>query len=344
MYFYFIQMLPQKQLYIVLIAFALAGGLVQMIKNKTTNPIPAHIEEAFNTWSSTQNKAYSSPNERLFRMAVFYANVLKIASLNMQNDFTAKLNQFADMTPAEFKVKYTGYKFDMKQKDVEESLSQSVNANPAAIDWRTKGVLNPVKDQGQCGSCWAFSTIGSLEPAWKLAGNQLGSFSEQQLVDCSTKFGNMGCNGGLMDYGFEYLEKFGWQTEADYPYKAVDQKCAYDATKVVAKLVSYKDVAANDCGALETAVAQQPISIAVDAESWQFYDSGIIKKNCGTSLDHGVVAVGYGTENGQDFWIIRNSWSATWGEDGYVRVAKTTGKGKGTCGECEAASFPIVKQ
>jgi len=333
-------MYNQKQLYVILIAFALAGGLFKMISQKTTNPVPSHIEEAFNTWAKTHKKTYASPNEKLFRLGVFYANALKVMSLNTQKDFTAKINRFADLTPSEFKIKYTGYRYQSKERTNTE-LKQSVRGVPASVDWRQeKGILNPVKDQGQCGSCWAFSTIGSIEPAYALKNKQLESFSEQQLVDCSTSYGNMGCNGGLMDYAFQYLEKYGFEHEADYPYTAMDGRCQYDETKVVAKVAGYQDVSQNDCDALQVAVVQQPISIAVDAESWQFYDSGIIKRNCGTSLDHGVVLVGYGTEGSTNYWIIRNSWSASWGEDGYVRVERKSGRSKGTCGECMVPSYP----
>jgi cathepsin L len=166
--------------------------------------------------------------------------------------------------------------------------------------------------------------------------------SEQQLVDCSGSYGNLGCNGGLMDNAFKYTQKYGIESEANYGYKAVDGSCKYNASKVVFKNSGFVDVPARNLDQLAAAVNLQPVSVAVDAESWQFYSSGIYSANCGTSLDHGVLLVGYGSESGKDYWIVRNSWGTSWGENGYIRLKKTSGKGTGECGIALSASYPTL--
>ena len=204
--------------------------------------------------------------------------------------------------------------------------------------------VTPIKNQGQCGSCWAFSTTGSLEGAYFLKTGELKSFSEQQLVDCDTKQ-DQGCNGGLMDNAFDFIKtNKGLCTEESYPYKGVDGTCnkkCKDDSKATVK--THTDVAAN-AKALMSAIAKQPVSIAIEADqsSFQFYKSGVFNNaGCGTQLDHGVLAVGYGTLNGTDYWKVKNSWGATWGLNGYILLAKgTTAKPINMCGISQSASYP----
>ena len=184
-----------------------------------------------------------------------------------------------------------------------------------------------------------------MEGAYKIAGNNLTSFSEQQLVDCSTAQGNMGCNGGWMDWAFTYAETTAMDTEAAYPYTAMDGTC--NVQPGVAKVANFTDVTVNSPTALQAAVAQGPVSVAIDASGFAFqsYHKGVIKRFCGTSLDHGVLAVGYGSEKGLfgtvDYWIVKNSWGAGWGESGYFRVKRDMSKtGAGTCGIQMKASYP----
>jgi len=235
-----------------------------------------------------------------------------------------------DLTTTEFKHYYLGL-LDVERPHNQHMLDETEVDAPANVDWRTSGKVSAIKDQGQCGSCWAFSTTGSLESAAAIFGTGLGDYSEQQLVDCSSSYGNMGCNGGLMDYAFEYVIAKGITAESKYPYRAVDQTCKTQGGSF--KISKYTDVASGNCNSLKTAVAQQPVAIGVDAEEWQFYSGGVFN-NCGTQLDHGVLAVGY---QGSSYWIVKNSWGESWGEDGYIRLSSGN-----TCGICNTASYPSL--
>jgi hypothetical protein len=245
------------------------------------------------------------------------------------------VNQFSDLTSAEFAKLY----LSPFKSTRERTFTTLPAATATSVDWRTSGAVTPVKNQGQCGSCWSFSTTGSVEGAWKIAGNTLVSLSEQQLMDCSTAEGNQGCNGGLMDDAFKYIiSNGGLDTEADYPYTARDGVCnSAKQSKHAASITGFTDVPANSETQLAAAVALGPVSVAIEADQsgFQSYTSGVFSGPCGTQLDHGVLAVGY-TDS---YWIVKNSWGASWGDQGFIYMAR--GKGaSGICGIAMMASYP----
>jgi len=268
------------------------------------------------------------------------------------------LNQFSASTPAEWKAMmgFTNINHDyLKSLNTDPSLA-NVKA-PVSVDWSADGAVTAVKNQGQCGSCWAFSTTGAVEGAWKLAGNPLISLSEQQIMDCSSAFGNQGCNGGLMDNAFQWIiNNSGVTSDAADPYvsgSGVDPIHTCAKFPVAAKIRSYKDVTVNSEAALMAAIALGPVSIAIEADQFCFqaYSSGVLTYascNCGSQLDHGVLAVGYGTDakTGLDYWKVKNSWGTSWGEAGYIRLQRGVGtsqpKSGGMCGLLTAASYPVV--
>lgn len=258
---------------------------------------------------------------------------------NNENTFTLASNKFADYTPAEYK-KLLGYK--RMPKANAQYAEFDLTAVPDSIDWRTKGAVTPVKDQGQCGSCWAFSTTGSLEGRDAIATGTLQSYSEQQLVDCDySTDGNQGCNGGDMGLAMDYSAKNPLELESDYPYKAIDGKCSYKADKGHSKNKGHTNVKQNSLPDLKAAIAQGPVSVAIEADTmvFQFYNGGILNsKSCGTNLDHGVLAVGYGSENNKPYYIVKNSWGPSWGEQGYLRIAQVDGAG--ICGIQMEPVFP----
>jgi KDEL-tailed cysteine endopeptidase len=311
----------------------------------------------FENWMQKYDKAYKSDEERATRFAIFVENRVYAHRMNTDKDQTAtfELNEFADMTWEEFRAIYVGgYKPSLEKQwhgvEYLGTFKYSGAALPDEVDWTTKGAVTPVKNQQQCGSCWAFSTTGSLEGAWQIANGKLVSFSEQQLVDCSHD-GNMGCRGGLMDNAFKYVKSSGICTEESYPYKASDGTCqAKTCTAGIPAggVTGYQDVKQDDEQALMEAVSKGPVSIAIEADhrAFQLYKGGVLKQACGTQLDHGVLLVGYGkSADGTKYWKVKNSWGASWGMQGYIELEMDNSPdGKaGECGLMSQPSFPVVK-
>jgi len=241
-------------------------------------------------------------------------------------------------------------------KDCLESKSTGLlKSVPDSVNWVEKGAVTPVKNQGQCGSCWSFSTTGALEGAYYIAHGTLESFSEQQLVDCDNRKNggkDMGCNGGLMDNAFSWIEKNGGLCSEDsYPYTSGTTTspgtCTTSCSIVDGSdITKFADVAANSDTAMMAALAQQPVSIAIEADQkdFQLYKSGVFTGGCGTNLDHGVLAVGYGSLDGVDYYLVKNSWGTTWGSSGYIMLGRGSefNSDAGQCGMLMQASYPVV--
>jgi C1A family cysteine protease len=260
------------------------------------------------------------------------------------------LNHLADLTKDEFK-RMLGYDRTLRapRAPVDASTWEYADVTPPeTIDWVAEGAVTPVKNQKQCGSCWAFSTTGAVEGVNAIKTGKLISLSEEELISCS-KNGNMGCNGGLMDNGFEWIvNNRGIDTEGEWEYVAKVEKCGFFRRHRRAVAIDgFKDVPTNDEDSLMKAVSQQPVSVAIEADhqSFQLYAGGVYSaKDCGTELDHGVLLVGYGVDPSskkhKHFWKIKNSWGEAWGEDGYIRIAKGGNGLEGQCGVAMQPSYP----
>lgn len=324
--------------------------------DEASQPLEINTDEQWSLFKMQHNKVYRHPLGEQQRRLIWETNMQYIEKHNQEYEmglhtYALAMNQFGDLTQQEFAsthllINMTEETADPFQQESHTSVYLSplnLGPLPDQVDWRKEGYVTPVKNQGQCGSCWAFSATGALEGQYFRTNKQLVSFSEQQLVDCSRRDGNMGCNGGLMDNAFNYVMKQGIEKEEDYPYRARDSRCVYDQTKVVTKISSKVQVPKGSEAKLQEATATVgPISVAIDASqsSFQFYKRGIYNEpRCSpTELDHGVLLVGYGVdEQSNQYWLVKNSWGASWGEQGYIRMSRNK---RNQCGIATMASYP----
>ncbi|XP_010928804.1 cysteine protease XCP1 [Elaeis guineensis] len=301
--------------------------------------------ELFESWMSKHSKVYKSFEEKLRRFEVFKDNLKHIDETNKKkSSYWLGLNEFADLSHEEFKATYLGLRTALpERRDASSNFRYEDSTDlPKSVDWRKKGAVTHVKNQGQCGSCWAFSTVAAVEGINQIVTGNLTSLSEQELIDCNTD--NNGCNGGLMDYAFSFIvSNGGLHTEEDYPYLMKEGTCEEKRAKLEAVTITgYEDVPENSEESLLKALAHQPVSVGIEASGrdFQFYSGGVFDGHCGDELDHGVAAVGYGTSRGQDYIIVKNSWGPRWGEKGYIRMKRNTGKPEGLCGINKMASYP----
>jgi len=330
---------PVKMLRLAVTVFALVA---------LTSALRVERNDLWESFKLRHNRAYAGQRD-VIRREIWESNLDYIERHNVEearglHTYTMGENQFTDLTNDEFRKMMNGYVMSNRTTSV-QFVPTNMQA-PDSVDWRTKGYVTPVKNQEQCGSCWAFSTTGSLEGQHFKKAGQLVSLSEQNLVDCSKKEGNKGCKGGLMDKGFEYIIKNnGIDTEKSYPYTAhTGTMCRFKEADVGATMKSFVDVKRGSEEALAQAISEiGPISVAMDAGhmSFQHYKRGIYKeRQCSSiKLDHGVLAVGYGSEADGDYWIVKNSWGTVWGDEGYFKLARND---KNMCGLATQASYPVV--
>lgn len=299
-------------------------------------------EKMFVDWMKHHNIQFFDPKEFSRRLQIFSDNHEKIIAHNKEHgaSFLLAHNEFSHLTLKEFQDHFRigstrpGHlrKNHLGSKGPIHEAPEDLSTIPKEWDWVEKGAVTPVKNQGQCGSCWSFSAVGALEGAYFVKYGDLVSFSEQELVSCDTT--DNGCNGGLMDDAFAWVEKNGGLcTESDYAYTSgaggSSGSCEEASCKNVAGVTpkSYRDVKVDSVPSLMSAVAKQPVAIAIEADQFvfQFYKSGVLTANCGENLDHGVLLVGYGTwTDGTDYWKVKNSWGPGWGMEGFILIKRGT--------------------
>ncbi|CAH1100335.1 unnamed protein product [Psylliodes chrysocephalus] len=307
------------------------------------------VHEQWTHFKNNHGKLYRNSVEETYRFSVFQANLREIEEHNVKfeqglSTFRMGMNQFGDLTTEEFLERQKRSKMNKPPtygtfENFEVEFDGDV---PAKFDWREKGAVTEVKDQGQCGSCWAFSTTGAYEGAYFIKTGKLISLSEQNLVDCATECG--GCDGCWMDDAMIYVEEHGIMREGAYPYKEIQSPaCSFNESESVFKPKEHIFINEGDENNLQRAVLRQPISVAINTrEIFRFYESGVLDDaDCQTEadfLDHAVLVVGYGTQDGLDYWLVKNSWGKSWGMDGYVMMSRNKNN---QCGIASFALYPV---
>jgi len=334
---------------LMIVMLAIFGTWTSETKSLTLQE--ASMVERYEQWMAQYDRKYTDDVEKESRFKIFKENAEFVEKVNNEGNRTYKLslNAFADLTNEEFIASRTGYKITNQSRSTNSGPSsfryESLTDIPMTVDWREQEAVTPIKDQGQCGCCWAFSAVAAIEGITKIKTGKLISLSEQQLLDCSTNY-NSGCNGGLMDYAFQYIiQNKGLTTETNYPYEAMNGTCnAEKASQSEAQISNFEDVPSKSEEALLKAVANQPVSVAIDIDgALQYYSSGVFNGKCGNNLNHGVTVIGYGTtEDGTKYWLVKNSWGESWGENGYVRIQRDVDAPEGLCGIAIEASYPVV--
>lgn len=303
----------------------------------------------FMNFITEHNKFYNALSDVIERFDIFNDNMDFINKHNTlsNSSYTLGITPFSDFTHDEYKKYISLNSYDLNNNICTEQTKEN-GSYQTSVDWRNKSAVTSVKDQGQCGSCWSFSTTGAIEGVYAIKNGKLLSFSEQQLVDCSYSYGNHGCNGGIMQNAFTYVHDKGITTESEYPYTASSTRSSCLSFNPVTYISGCVSVTPNSELQLTYAVNKNPVSVAIEADSksFQLYKSGVYDDivGCGTTLDHGVLTVGYGTENGKDYWLVKNSWSSSWGDNGYIKLLRNSKNSntQGMCGIAMDASYPII--
>ncbi|NXN94851.1 CATS protein, partial [Rhinopomastus cyanomelas] len=328
----------------------LAGSVVFLaaLAAALGRPDPA-LDWHWQLWKKTFGKEYGHEQEEGERRVTWEKNLWLVTLHNLEHSlglhsYELGMNHLADMTREEVAALLTGTEPPLRAKPVAGYRRQPSSAAPDTMDWREKGCVTAVKNQGACGSCWAFSAVGALEAQMKLKTGKLVSLSAQNLVDCSTSYGNKGCSGGFMTRAFQYIiDNEGIDSDESYPYTAQNGTCHYNASERAATCSEYVELPYGDEEALKDTVANVgPVSVAIDAAQPTFflYRSGVYDDpQCTQEVNHGVVIIGYGTLNEKDYWLVKNSWGSQFGDEGYIRMARNHGN---HCGIASYASYPLV--
>lgn len=305
------------------------------------------IRERHEQWMAKYGRKYKDSVEKEKRFNIFKENVERIENFNQnvlsnQKLYTLGVNAFADLTPEEFAATHTASKSLSPSTTMSGDLTttsfrfQNVTDTPPSKDWRDYGAVTPIKNQGGCGCCWAFASVAAVEGINQIKTGKLISLSEQELLDCVPGFS---CDGGIMTRAFQFIQQNqGILTEDNYPYQEDKGQC--QATTLEGDKVTingYESVPSLDEDALLKAVSQQPVVVRVNSKGFQLYEGGIYNGECGTTLNHEVTIIGYGTENGNNYWLVKNSWGTGWGEQGFMRIMR----GMNMCGLAIQPAYPI---
>lgn len=310
--------------------------------------VSARYESEWEGFKAAYRKTYSSDDEEALRQAIFANNFDEVKQHNYEyslglTTFTMAINHLSDLTFEEVEEQYMGVNYADNNVTYEES-NAVVDAEdlPASVDWRKEGVVTPVKNQGRCGSCWAFSVTGAIEGIMAIVNGPLVSLSEQNLIDCSHSYGCYGCNGCWPEHAFQYvIANKGIDTERSYPYQGVNHNCRYDAENRGAEISSYTMLPTNNEMTLTAAIVKQPVSITIQAtRKFMQYHKGIFfDATCNNRLNHAVLAVGYDEDPLGKYYIVKNQWGTTWGLSGYVWMARGR---MNNCGVATHAIVPLV--
>ncbi|KAF7850597.1 hypothetical protein BT93_L5234 [Corymbia citriodora subsp. variegata] len=304
----------------------------------------------FEQWTARHGRIYVNNLEKTKRYEIFLKNLHFIEDFNKaaNRSYTVGLNQFSDLTTEEFHARYNGLQPMSRSSNSSAATTfeyQNVTQVPDSINWVDKGVVGSIKNQGSCGSCWAFAAVATVESGLAINGGPMLDLSEQQLVDCSKD--NGGCKGGWVEAAFQYIKRDGITSEQNYLYKGVEGDCNSEATLAHKVTIQGHHNIPVDEHLIEMAVAAQPVTANIDTKSVEFrsYSGGVFTGPCGRqNLDHSIVIVGYGRSNsdGLNYWLIKNSWGEQWAEKGYMRIQRNSGIREGVCGINLAASHPIM--
>ncbi|XP_008225270.1 PREDICTED: zingipain-2-like [Prunus mume] len=334
---------------VVLALFIVLGTLASQATSRTLSE--ASFAAKHEQWMTKYDRVYEDNAEKERRFAIFKKNLQFVEKFNSEGNKTYKLglNEHSDLSDEEFLRQRTGYK-----RATESTSSANISFRykdlsptdvPPSIDWREKGAVTPIKNQLRCGCCWAFSAVAAVEGINQIQTGELISLSEQQLLDCTSSYGNKGCDGGFMTSSFQYIQQNGGiASEENYPYQAVEGTC--NANQPAVQITGYEKVPENSEEDLLKAVSRQPVSIIIDGSGAEFmnYQSGVFSPtDCGTKTTHAVTVVGYGmTEDGIKYWLLKNQWGESWGENGYMKILRDAGAPEGVCGLAQYASYPTA--